>query len=102
MLLHISTDNIYFNIFYDILDCMSYRQVNIKSLEVAILQANTLNAVIDPAAAMYIGRVQVVRLLIRKTTAWNRQSLFTGLDWNTGLEYWTGLSSFFGQICVYF
>ena len=49
---------------------MSYRQVNIKSLGVAVLQANTLNAVIDPAA-MYIGRVQVVRLLIRETTPWN-------------------------------
>ena len=22
------------------------------------------------------------------------------LDWTTGLEYWTGLSSFFGQIYV--
>ena len=24
------------------------------------------------------------------------------LDWNTGLDYWTKLFSFFGQVCAYF
>ena len=34
---------------------------------------------------------------------WGVSIHWTGLlDWNTGLDYWTELFSFFEQVCVYF
>ena len=58
-----------------------------------------------PSAEAKMALCNIYILPIQKCWYWldtDTNGCLHSLDWTTGLDYWTELFSFFGQVCVYF